>query len=346
MKKKSLLLFGNYGGQNWGDEAILSGLLSALPQDIFDITVVSRNPKKTKKDFGVHSVFFPAAGIRSFFRGLFHPTLLGGRQAIQKADIVVFGGGGLFQNREKKAIFLWSYYAFLCFFFHKKVVFVANSLGPLDGFLAQWLAKKVFLKAKSISVRDMASVFLLKELGIPKQKIVLATDAIFLARKKPAPKRKKGTLLALRGDGNFSVEKIKNTISSFPQPVSAIAMDEIDITFAKKLGVPLLHPQNISELFSVFAKVECIVSSRLHGNLLAIHNETPFLALSAAPKVQNFLEERGLIHLVFPEKITSLQLIKKAKEIFRQKTQWKKILSTVRKTEQKKAKEILPIFLQ
>ena len=340
--KKNILLFGNYGGQNWGDEAILSGMLAALPLDIFRITVVSANPKQTENSFGVRAVFPPAFGLRSFFR--FDSSI---KKAIQSADIIIFGGGGLLQNREKKAIFLWTYYVWYSIFFHKKnILFAANSVGPLHGILARLLAKWVLTKVRFFSVRDVASARLLQDLGFPKKKLSLATDAIFLKRKKIFRGKREGTLLAIRGDGAFSLAKIKKIIPFLPQPVRAIAMDNIDTAFAQKMKVSLVHLDDIDDVYNAFASAAIVLTSRLHGALLSLHNETPFVALCAAPKVKHFLRERGLSDLLVSETISSKKLLHTIQTVYEQQSNWRNILSTVRRKEVSLAKHIFPAFLR
>ena len=68
MKRKNLLIFGHYGVPNWGDEAILSGILSKLNIEKYRVVVVTDNLKFTKKHHGVKSIYPPPFGIRSLFR--------------------------------------------------------------------------------------------------------------------------------------------------------------------------------------------------------------------------------------------------------------------------------------
>ena len=336
MKKAKILLFGNYGGQNWGDEVLLSGILSGISPS-FEILVVSSDPDFTRQIHGVDAVLPPPAGIRSFFRRESFRFF----SVLKSADFVFFGGGGLLQNREKSAIFLWFFYAKITQFFQKKIFFVGNSIGPLSGFLAKFLAQSALKTAKFFSARDAFSFEFLKKIG-KKKVAIAATDAAFLLPKFPEKKRRSGTILVFRGDGNISARKIKNLFSALPKPISAIAMDKIDEKWAKKIGVKIQKPKNLAELKSFFAGAKLVLSSRLHGAIAALCAETPFLAFSAAPKIRNFFAERGIGDAVFPEKFSRKKVLQKIQKMQKNPLPLKKI----RILERKKAKNILPPLFQ
>jgi len=345
MRKKKILLFGNYGGQNWGDECILTGMLSLLPQKRFDITVISSDPKQTKKLHGVNAVFPPPFGIRSLFRGGLRETI----SAIREADFILFGGGGLLQNREKKAIFLWSFYVRCCTFFRKKILFVANSLGPLNGKSAKKRAKKILKSARFLSFRDLFSQKLASSWGM-ESKANLATDAIFCLRKAPKAKRRRGTLLCLHGNDVFSLEKIKKILPALPKPVEIISMDQVDKNLTTKitqdLSIKEYVPQNISDLRQKFSNKKLVLSSRLHGVLLALQQETPFFSLSKTDKIQHFLEERKLSDLILGTRWSPQAFIKKLKKFQKEEKKFQKQCTEIRKQEKKQSENILPFFLQ
>lgn len=340
MPKKNILIFGNYGGQNWGDEMILSGILSAIPHAFFEVSVVSSDPHFTSRIHGVSAFFPPPFGLRSLFRrGNFSVF-----SVIQKADFVIFGGGGLLQDREKKAIFLWSFYVAVVRFFRKKILFVGNSIGPLSRPFSRVLAKNALSTTPFFSSRDQASLDFLKEIAKEKQSFG-STDCVFLLSKFPAQKKRKGTLIALRGDGHISVKKIKSIFSLLPKPIFAIAQDSVDENFAQEMGVEVLTPKNLREVKKAFSQAELVLTSRLHGGIFSLMAETPFVCFSAAPKIHSFFSERDLGEAIFPEafsrkKLSSFLLkIQKDKEFFR-------VLRRIRQNEAKKAKNLLPIFLQ
>ena len=81
-----ILIGGYYGAQNIGDVAILQCMLHDIRELNSDLKfiVTSWNPDETKKQYCVES--FHWNDIPALF------------SAIQKSDLVILGGGGLFQD--------------------------------------------------------------------------------------------------------------------------------------------------------------------------------------------------------------------------------------------------------
>lgn len=342
LKKRNILIFGNYGGQNWGDEAILKGLLSNLDSARFLVTVVSSNPTWTKKQHGVSSVLPPPFGIRSLFRGGIFKTI----RAIASADIVLFGGGGLFQGREKKAIWLWGWYRLFAGLLAKKIIFVGNSVGPLRSKFSRKIVRKSFENSRFISVRDSASQKVLAELGILKEKIIVSTDAAFLLRKPSSAKRRAGSLILLRGDGKITADHLKKLFPALPRPIRAIAMDRVDEGFAQSLGVSVCRPESVADLEKIISCSKILLSSRLHGGILALRCETPFILFSSAPKIKSFFSERGLGDVIFSERFQPKRVANKIRFLLKNAIRYKKVLRDVRLEEQKKVHDFLPLFLR
>ena len=102
--KKQILVCGNYGAGNLGDEAILDGLLklisSTWPQA--KVTVQSAKPNSTHRVHKVDSVYFFPAGVKSCFKFWFSTRCLNTIRALSKTDLVILGGGGLFSDEKRQ----------------------------------------------------------------------------------------------------------------------------------------------------------------------------------------------------------------------------------------------------
>jgi polysaccharide pyruvyl transferase WcaK-like protein len=101
MKKRSrILICGNYGATNLGDEAILQSILQCVASVFPEahVQVVSANPELTAKQYGIQTVSKIPAGFRSMFKGIFSKRLMETLREYQYADAVIFGGGGLFSD--------------------------------------------------------------------------------------------------------------------------------------------------------------------------------------------------------------------------------------------------------
>ena len=88
MVQKRAVLCGYYGKGNGGDEALLAALLQMLPENIEPL-VLSGNPGQTQTSYQVE-----ACDRMSPFQVL---------QAMQKADLFIWGGGSLIQDATSAA---------------------------------------------------------------------------------------------------------------------------------------------------------------------------------------------------------------------------------------------------
>ena len=353
MKSRKILIFGNYGGQNWGDECILQGLLSLLDKRHYKITVVSSNPAHTKKHHAVAAVHPFPFGLRSclmFWR--WAETIL----VLRAADIVIFGGGGLLQDLEPKAIWLWWWQMRIVKFFGKRMIAVGQSIGPLKHSRSQKMAISTLTRAKYISVRDQVSQRLFIKLGgsstVPG--VELATDFLFATRKAPAVQKRKGSVVCLHANIKISKQKLLNICNALPKPVRFLAMDTIDSVLLTKRDIAgllkqdtkyqVVQPKNITELKKIFALAEFVVSARLHGVLLSIQQQTPFLALGHSLKIENFLKTVGLRELFQKPSQKEQLLLQNIRDIKKQK--WQEKLRNVYNLEREKVQLLLPVFLQ
>jgi polysaccharide pyruvyl transferase WcaK-like protein len=83
---RTALIAGYYGFGNTGDEAILAALVAGLAarRTTTRLVVVSGDPAQTRQRHGVDAVFWR------------DPLSIA--EAVRASDLVVIGGGGLFQD--------------------------------------------------------------------------------------------------------------------------------------------------------------------------------------------------------------------------------------------------------
>jgi len=347
-KRKKILIFGNFGAVNFGDEAILKGLLTKISQRKWQVCVISNNPVLTKNNFKLNAIFPPPFGLKSFCRFNFWKTL----KEIKKANFIFFGGGCLFQDKERFAFSMWSFFLGICLFFKKKIALIASSI-DIDKNISKYCTKKLFKKISFFSLRDQDSVKILTKLKIPQFKINLATDAAFFLRRKiMLPKKRKGILLILHGK-NIS-EKNKIVIKKFVQflkkkqeIVSCLAMQKNithDYKWAKELKIPLHEADNIEKVRKIISSSKIVITSRLHGSILAMLSSVPFMAFSPLKKVKNFLHTVELDDL-FIKKISFKELSSRYKKINKNYSLFCKIIFNKCQKEKQKTKKILPNFV-
>ncbi len=328
--RKKIVIFGHYGVPNWGDEAILAGILSQINIANFSITVISHNPKFTKKNHNVNSLPPPPFGIRSFFSFNWIKTI----STIKEADYIIIGGGGLWQPKPLKAIKLWNFYLQVCLFFNKKIFSLGTSFSVLsekqqaeqeekNNIKYKKLIKKtakLLQKIKFFSVRDKKSKNILKNTyNIHTAKISTTADSAFFLEPNQLKSKSKTILLSMReGDLNKEQEKVilQSLYKKFNPKIyqykflvmqSHQSQDEKFVTRHHK-NISVIYPQNIKELLKIISHAEFICSSRLHANILASICNTKFLAISCRDKVKN------LFHKNLPENIIENIHIKNTKK--------------------------------
>ena len=178
---RTIFLVGYYGFGNAGDEAILAGILEqfrALRSDL-RLVVASGDPASTAAAHHVEAVAWN--------------DIAAVLQAVQAADLVVIGGGGLFHDYWglDPDTFLtgrhWGvvYYAgpaVLATLFRKPTMLYAVGVGPLLSEHGVLFTRLAFQSATAITVRDQASRALLESMGIPADSIRVTTDPGFLFR--------------------------------------------------------------------------------------------------------------------------------------------------------------------
>jgi polysaccharide pyruvyl transferase CsaB len=172
---KNILISGYYGFGNIGDEAILSAMIEQIKSKIPDcnIIVTSYNIEETKR---LHEV----EGIdRLNFNAI--------SQEIEKSDLVILGGGGLFQDYHRieiASLFTqpgWGIASYaivplIAKMHNKPVLYYSQGIGPLFSTESRTFVAFVSELADMITVRDKVSEDILKEVGVPSSKIKLGLD--------------------------------------------------------------------------------------------------------------------------------------------------------------------------
>jgi polysaccharide pyruvyl transferase WcaK-like protein len=178
-----VVVVGNYGNRNLGDEATLSSLLHHLRRRRPQVraTVVSFDPSDTERRHGVTAV--PArAGRRSGGAGGFGRVSgrvrQSGRQvsalwlkarALAKADWLIFGGGGQIDDQfggawgAPRRLFGWTAAARLA---GCRVAFLNVGAGPLDSPVSRLLSRWALSLASIRTYRDEDSRALVERLGV------------------------------------------------------------------------------------------------------------------------------------------------------------------------------------
>lgn len=178
---KCILIGGYYGAGNLGDEAILDCMLKDIraQQKNISFIITSWNPKQTSEQFNVDAVHWKDI-----------PGLL---EAGKRADMIILGGGGLFQDywgiqpdmylrRASMDITAYGSLPLLAQIMDIPCMIYAMGLGPLQSDLALEHTRLAFDRSLIATLRDRDSLELLKKTGFqkkPGQIVEVTADPVF-----------------------------------------------------------------------------------------------------------------------------------------------------------------------
>lgn len=331
MRPRKLLIIGNYGAGNLGDDAILGGIVTDLKTIGFEGTIaVTHGGVPTSREIykGLKKIPFFPSGLRSRLNSKKSASCL----ELATSDLVILGGGGLFVDQDSlRAPFIWYSQAKACWKAKKDYICYGQSVGQLGFFLNRWMAKRVFKKAKAVLVRDQASVDLLKSWGITS---VLGVDPALswlMTEKRKVP-RKTLLLVVLRLWKNVGEEmwalilkelrvfakrkNLKLLLAGFD------AMDEEEKSMIHSFEKDYLDAMSARLAFEAIEKSELVLSMRLHGGIFALAAGTPFVSLAYTQKVSTFwaaMKVKGAFGILKPEEWTPEKIRETLKSVWEQR---------------------------
>ncbi len=272
-----LLLVGNYGVGNLGDEALREYFLSRFPEIEWSVVTAS---SKEKCD-----VPRLPCGIRSFFRPWWL-TL----KAFRACDGVVFGGGTLFTDTESVfACFLWWLHAKAASIFEKPVFFAFQGIGPFKTRTGKMFAASALRNASFLSVRDAASLARAGTMvkGIS---VVEGFDPIFaLLQEVPVERSKEVFAIIPRGNASQTILEAACIRSREEgKQVSILSLQPEDhgeraICEALLVRIPGSQLRPITDLVSLareVARCDAVFTARYHGAIAALALDVPFEVFS------------------------------------------------------------------
>lgn len=309
MPRNGVVIIGNYGATNVGDEAVLSGLLTlAASRGKKPVTVMSYDPSRTMAEHGCASVPLLPFGIRSFLRF----DYLRSFHILTRTEEVWIGGGALFTDEKLFAIFLWGWHAFWSRLLCGQVALVANTVGPIRTNRGKLLMRMILRMIRSATLRDSESEAVLRSLGFTGRATV-ATDPAFLIE--PVARKADGTktiIVSLRpwireaaglfaGLAQWIGEMTEQGYRVVLLPFQT--MHDDDRTVLSSLyslvqdngSVELVEEaEDLQRIMQRIASAELVIGMRLHSLILSALHGTPFIGLSYSDKVANFCRSVGM----------------------------------------------------
>ena len=289
---KKVLVSGYIGFNNFGDEAIFYALSSHLKNLGFDVSVLCANQEQVKQNYKVKTYHF-----KKPFEIL---------KAILNCNILISGGGSLLQN--KTSNFSLLYYLFIILLAKictKKVIIFAQGIEPIIGKNYEFITKTILKLADFITVRDEKSKKLLSSWNINS---TLVSDPAYSLVQDIETKEKEGLIVQLRSFKGMNKELLSNLANSifknYQGKISVFSFqDEIDekicldfIGELKKnnLEAEFISNKPIKETIEIINKAKYVISTRLHGLIIANALKSKTFAISYDEKIKTLVNELNL----------------------------------------------------
>lgn len=288
---KKVLISGYYGFDNFGDDAILAVLCEKLKLLGTDVTVISANPSKTAKSYGVNSV-------KNF-------DIIDLIKTIFKSNILISGGGSLLQDvTSLKSLVYYSGIIFLGLLFKKDVLIFAQGIGPLNKAFSKNVVISLLKRVSYISVRDKKSFEFLKLHGI---NAILVNDPVYSVSV-PEVLKSLTVGVQLRDFSTMNVEFLdslaENILLNLPNRKIELFVfqkkldEEICKQFIKilksknsALEVEIIYYDNRIEIFKRIAQLDYMIGMRFHAVIAALKAGVRAAGINYDIKVEKLAKE-------------------------------------------------------
>lgn len=299
-----ILLSGYYGYRNLGDDAILLQFCEKVKRDLplARLTVLSRNPKETRKVCKCGAVFrFSPCGVA---------------RALRDCTVLVSGGGSLLQDRTSTRSF--RYYSYLirkAKKLGKRVIFYANGIGPVTKESNRKKVHNTCEAADLITLRDADSQEELRRLNVKNTNITVTADPIYgmesegdweegiaLLQSHGVPTEKTIIGVSVRVAKGMETDykdfaALCDRISEKATVVFLVMQSDADAQVAKQIGGMMKEPYYMietpyqpQEMMRMLACMDAVISTRLHGLIFAACEAVPMLGVVYDPKVEACLK--------------------------------------------------------
>lgn len=296
------VILGYYGRGNLGDETNLRELVALIrsEQPDAEITVISAAPEETALAYQVESI-----GKYSFIDIFL---------AIREADVLIGGGGSLFQDRTSlRSLIYYCALVLMAKLSKVRILMYGQGIGPLRSRIGRILAGWVLSMADLITVRDRLSIISLSELNVRQPEIFITAEPLLAVNQLPeaavvdywrayqTEKRfKLGLFIQAYGflKKKFWTQFIDCLNWDQNIELFLIAVDDRDQPLLKELAVSsdltILPVSGWSDLQKAVGGLDLVASTRLHGLVAAVVQNIPCFGVAVDPKIEGFCLQLSL----------------------------------------------------
>lgn len=307
--KGSLLFCGYYGYGNLGDHALLRAAIERARTEHPDLSLCAMTAHGPWDE--------PLFGIRCIKR--WH--LISLLRHIRSADLFVFGGGTLLQDRT--SLRSLCYYVFLLRYaarHHVPTELWANGISHPRSKIAKHWIQNALGSCQKIGLRDRTSLSLCKELASKNENSLIFFEEDLALSTPSAKDSRIQFLLAhfrlIETDGKilrFAIlfprgRESAGQIHIFSWWIGRLRSQRIFPLFlplfpkedeplcsrlAKKFGGRVLRGLSEQDLVGLLRYAQTVASMRLHGLIFAKSAKVPFVGFGEDPKIEAFCQEHG-----------------------------------------------------
>ncbi len=356
-----IVISGYYGFANAGDEAMLTAIIKSLrsTEPSVELTVISGNPEITAAQHKVASIH------------RFNPLEI--FTAVKDCDLLLSGGGSLLQDVTSKRSLLY-YLSILALgrILGRKVMLFAQGIGPINSSFLRRLTKYVCSQVDLITVRDKDSLYELKRIGVPEEKVLLTADAVMtlppeskeagakLLQDFSVPQNKMLVGISVRkwqDDDKYLLELAKAAdmlaakydahivLLPLQYPVDVAACQRLYDLMAHKSDSTVLEADcNTEEFLSLMGNLDVLLGMRLHALIFAAVMGIPFAAVSYDPKVDGFIKDIDGVCAGRVEKLEAGQVVAAAEKAMLRSSKGKRLLEELRKKSMLNAKQAFTLL--
>jgi len=307
--RQGVLICGAYGHGNSGDDAILEAIIREMREIDPDMPIwaLSRRPKETRERFGIGAVH--------------HFNFFGFMRIMRKTRMYLSGGGSLIQDATSRRS-LW-YYLKSIKMAKKRgnlTVMYGCGIGPVGHKGGRKQTARIINRyVDAITLREDSSLEELKQLGVDRPEIVLASDPVLALPSAPEEEVTAAlTQYGLNPDGRYLCFALRNWQGFHEKaPIFAAAANRAyEVYGLTPVFVAINHRSDgdaanavtgllqtpyhvISEpltsglAIGIMSRMTAVVAMRLHGLVFAASRGVPLIGVDYDPKVTAFLQYAG-----------------------------------------------------
>ncbi|WP_179193000.1 polysaccharide pyruvyl transferase family protein [Thermococcus litoralis] len=348
IRNKRVIIIGNYGDGNLGDEAMLLVLLRYLrKQEVSSVYIPTKNTKFILETYHYKFPFvFPI-----YFLDVVRVLLL-----FLYGDTIIIGGGSIYSQESGIGTMFSSILAFLVkVLFRKRLIFIGIGYSKHTKRLLKEISKLPLSVADIISVRDNQSLNNIISLGVKPDNVIVTKDLTLSSLLLPASSQYGKEILIREGvptndevmligisvrytDNKIANENIvevlpkvikwilDNATNAYiiflpfgPAYVSKVSdskfalqiLSQLPERYKKRCKIISYHPPSI--MLSIIKHLDVLIGMRYHALVFAYKVGVPYIGISYDEKCTNFLIDTNN-RIIAAENLTVDDLINELKK--------------------------------